>query len=124
MKLRKHDLCPIHRSRSCCGRPKPAAPAVGSFGIRRMEDPRHPRGYREYRSPAEMRRLAKLKIAEQQNRCAICGREFKRFQDVVPDHIQPKGMGGAWRDDHPDNIQAVHRHCNLRKGSMRSPRTG
>ena len=28
-------------------------------------------------------------------------------------------MGGAWRDDHPDNIQAVHRHCNLRKGSVR-----
>jgi hypothetical protein len=27
----------------------------------------------------------------------------------VPDHISPRGMGGVWRDDHPDNIQAVHR---------------
>jgi 5-methylcytosine-specific restriction endonuclease McrA len=37
----------------------------------------------------------------------------------VPDHIEPKGMGGAWRDDHPENIQAVHRRCNLQKGSRR-----
>ena len=79
MKLRKHDLCPIHRSRSCCERRNTAAVAVGSFGIRRIEDPRHPRGYREYRSPAEMRRLLKQKIAQQQRRCAICGREFKRI---------------------------------------------
>jgi hypothetical protein len=28
-------------------------------------------------------------------------------------------MGGAWRDDHPDNIQAVHWWCNGEKGSRR-----
>jgi hypothetical protein len=28
-------------------------------------------------------------------------------------------MGGAWRDDHPDNIQAVHSRCNGQKGSKR-----
>jgi hypothetical protein len=28
-------------------------------------------------------------------------------------------MGGAWRDDHPDNIQAVHWWCNDEKGSTR-----
>jgi hypothetical protein len=27
----------------------------------------------------------------------------------------PKGMGGAWRDDHPDNIQATHWWCNGEK---------
>jgi hypothetical protein len=37
----------------------------------------------------------------------------------VPDHISPKGMGGAWRDDHPDNIQAAHWWCNGEKGSRR-----
>jgi hypothetical protein len=26
-------------------------------------------------------------------------------------------MGSARRDDHPDNIQAAHRICNLEKGS-------
>jgi hypothetical protein len=28
-------------------------------------------------------------------------------------------MGGAWRDDHPENIQAVHWWCNVEKGSNR-----
>jgi hypothetical protein len=28
-------------------------------------------------------------------------------------------MGGAWRDDHPENIQAVHWWCNSGKGSVR-----
>jgi hypothetical protein len=28
-------------------------------------------------------------------------------------------MGGAWRDDHPDNIQATHRLCNSVRGSRR-----
>jgi hypothetical protein len=28
-------------------------------------------------------------------------------------------MGGAWRGDHPDNIQAVHWWCNGEKGSTR-----
>jgi hypothetical protein len=28
-------------------------------------------------------------------------------------------MGGAWRDDHPDNIQAVQWWCNGEKGSSR-----
>ncbi len=28
-------------------------------------------------------------------------------------------MGGAWRDDHPDNIQAAHRLCNQEKESKR-----
>jgi hypothetical protein len=37
----------------------------------------------------------------------------------VPDHIIPKGMGSANRDDHPDNIQSAHRRCNLEKGSKR-----
>jgi hypothetical protein len=28
-------------------------------------------------------------------------------------------MGGAWRDDHPDNVRATHWWCNGRKGSIR-----
>jgi hypothetical protein len=28
-------------------------------------------------------------------------------------------MGAARRDDHPDNVQAAHRLCNLLKGSRR-----
>jgi hypothetical protein len=119
MKLRRNELCPIHHSLLCCGRERLAKNRPPWAAIQRIEDPHHPRGYRERRSPAEMRRLLKNKIREQQGRCAICRQEFRDFADAVPDHIQPKGMGGAWRDDHPENIQAVHRGCNLRKGSKR-----
>jgi HNH endonuclease len=44
---------------------------------------------------------------------------LQHYNEIVPDHIEPKGMGGAWRDDHPENVQAVHRRCNLQKGSRR-----
>jgi hypothetical protein len=89
------------------------------FGVQRVEDPHHPRGYRELRSPAEMRKLLNRKIVEQGGKCAVCHKEFAHCADIVPDHRHPKGMGGAWRDDHPDNIQAAHWWCNSEKGSSR-----
>ena len=119
VKLRRNEYCPIHRSVSCCGREQTPYALRLQPGIRRIEDPHHPRGYRELRSPAEMRKLLNRKIAEQDRRCAICHEEFTDYNDVVPDHRNPKGMGGAWRDDHPDNIQATHSWCNEEKGSTR-----
>jgi len=83
---------------------------------RRIEDPHHPRGYRELRSPAEMRKLLNRKIVEQDKICAICHFEFTDYNDAVLDHENPKGMGGAWRDDHPSNVRAVHWWCNSEKG--------
>ena len=88
MKLRHNEYCPIHRSLFCCGRQQARKERRFQLGIQRIDDPHHPRGYRERRSPAEMRKVT-----------------------------EPKGMGGAWRDDHPENVQAVHRLCNLEKGS-------
>jgi hypothetical protein len=44
---------------------------------------------------------------------------FTNYNDIVPDHIDPRGMGGSRRDDHPENIQAVHFWCNSEKGSTR-----
>jgi hypothetical protein len=119
MRLRANEVCPIHRSLSCCGRERIAKPRLIRLGVQRVEDPHHPRGYRELRSPAEMRNLLNRKIREQAGICAICHEEFTDYNDVVPDHRNPKGMGGAWRDDHPDNIQAVHWWCNDEKGSTR-----
>jgi 5-methylcytosine-specific restriction endonuclease McrA len=66
-----------------------------------------------------MRKLLDRKIVDQKGICALCKERFSNYGDVVPDHIHPKGMGGAWRDDHPDNIQAVHFWCNSEKGSAR-----
>jgi hypothetical protein len=119
MKLRQNEYCPIHRSVRCCGREQTHCVRTVQPGIRRIEDPHHPRGYRELRSPAEMRKLLKRKVSEQKGICAICHEEFTDYNDIVPDHRDPKGMGGAWRDDHPDNIQATHWWCNGEKGSTR-----
>ena len=105
MKLRRNEFCPIHRSLSCCGRQQPQKERRLRLGIQRIEDPHHPRGYRELRSPAEMRKLLNRKIAEQNGKCAICHKKFTEYSDIVPDHKHPKGLGGAWRDDHPENIQ-------------------
>jgi hypothetical protein len=80
-------------------------PRLIRIGVQRIEDPHHPRGYRELRSPAEMRKLLNRKIVEQDRKCAICHEEFTDYNDIVPDHRDPKGIGGAWRDDHPDNIR-------------------
>ena len=118
MRLRATEVCPIHKSVSCCGRGNITKPRLIRLGVQRIEDPHHPRGYRELRSPAEMRKLLNRKITEQNGICAICFEEFTDYNDVVPDHKEPKG--GAWRDDHPDNIQAVHFWCNSKKGSGRT----
>jgi len=119
MKLRRNEYCPIHRSVRCCGREPTHYVCQLQPGVRRIDDLHHPRGYRELRSPAEMRKLLKRKVAEQNRICAICHHEFTDYNDVVPDHKDPKGMGGAWRDDHPDNVQAAHWWCNGEKGSTR-----
>ena len=119
MKLHRNEYCPIHRSLFCCGREQSRKERRFQLGVERVEDPHHPRGYRELRSPAEMRKLLNRKIVEQDGNCAICRTAFTDYNEIVPDHIEPKGMGGAWRDDHPDNIQAFHRRCNLQKGSRR-----
>jgi hypothetical protein len=118
MKLRSKEFCPIHRSLSCCGRETiQKGSRVRRLGVQRIEDPHHPRGYRELRSKAEMRKLLNRKIVEQNRQCAICEVAFTSYSDVVPDHVDPRGMGGARRDDHPENIQAVHFWCNSEKGS-------
>jgi len=119
MKLHRKQLCPIHRSRVCCGRAESSKATRSTRGVERMDDPNHPRGYRELRSPAELRKVLTQKISEQKGNCGICHLPFTDCKDIVPDHIEPKGMGAAWRDDHPDNIQAAHRLCNLLKGSRR-----
>lgn len=121
MRLRRNQLCPIHHALACCGQ-EPIAKEKRSrqMRIRRIDDLQHPRGYRGIRSNAEMRKLMDRKIAAQNGVCPLCLAEFTDYNDIVPDHISPRGMRGAWRDDHPDNIQAVHCWCNGEKGSDRT----
>ena len=84
MILRRNEFCPIHRSLFCCGREQAQRERRLRLGVQRIDDPHHPRGYRELRSPAEMRKLLNRKVAEQSGKCAICHREFTEYSDIVP----------------------------------------
>jgi hypothetical protein len=66
-----------------------------------------------------MRKLMDSKIVAQNGACPLCKVQFTNYDDIVPDHVSPRGMGARWRDYHPDNIQAVHWWCNGEKGSSR-----
>ena len=129
MKLKAKQWCPIHRRRSgCCGRAEQKASPYRSKwetvrpGVRRIRDEyaRHPDGYRYKLSKAEMEKVLVKKVAEQHGDCSICKQPLEDMNDVVPDHIDPRGMGGAWRDDRPENIGGAHSLCNQRKGSIRN----
>lgn len=79
MRLRRNEYCPIHKSISCCGREPMPKPRTIRLGVQRIEDPHHPRGYRELRPPAEMRKLLNRKIVQQDRKCAICHEEFRNI---------------------------------------------
>lgn len=122
---RSTKRCPIHKRTDCCGRtPKSVQKSkkwtqIGP-GVFRIEDSRHPRGYRVRRSPAALRDLVDKKITEQNCICSICGEPLTDRREVGADHVDLRGSGGAWRDDHEENIAAAHNTCNLEKGSRRT----
>jgi 5-methylcytosine-specific restriction endonuclease McrA len=90
-------------------------------GVRRIDDPFHPRGYREICTDEELRRRKLLKMEEPMHLCGICWLPLSDDPNHVQlDHIKSKGMGGAQRDDHLDNLQATHPGCNMRKGSKKA----
>lgn len=53
-------------------------------------------------------------LDEQGSRCAMCGREFTNDDPPTRDHIIPVVRGGGLTRE---NVQALHRSCNTRKGS-------
>ena len=52
MRLRSNEVCPVHRSTSCCGREILPKPKLVRLGVQRVEDPHHPRGPHERRLSA------------------------------------------------------------------------
>jgi hypothetical protein len=118
MKLRRNQYCPVHRSLSCCGRePVQKGTRVRRLGVQRIEDSHHPRGYRELRSKAEMRKVLDRKIVEQNRRCAICQVGFTHYSDIVPDHIDPRG----WEDRAETTIRRTFRQCTSGATVKRDP---
>lgn len=91
-----------------------------SAGVWRIDDPSHPRGYRELCSPAVLRKR-KVRLVESRinPECWLCGEVFTDYNDIELEHKKPKGMNGARRDDHWDNLALAHSRCNSEKGSRR-----
>ena len=113
MKLRKNERCPIHNGYYCCGRErKPSDKRQKSGPVQVLADGRLKC------SPAELRRRTLILLKKQNGLCGICGFPISDIRDLVPDHKRPRGMGGAFRDDSWDNLQAAHRVCNGLKGSQ------
>jgi 5-methylcytosine-specific restriction endonuclease McrA len=128
MRLRPTERCPLHPRGNCvCRRQDARLRKIGSKweqvrpGVRRIKDrfADHPDGYRYKLSRAEMRKVLLRKVEEQKGICAIGGEPFSSMEDVVADHIKPKGIGGARADDRAENIQAACGKHNLEKGSKR-----
>lgn len=127
MKLAAKAKCPIHARFDCCGREQVVIRQKGSKwetvrpGVRRILDEHadHPDGYRYRLSKSAMGKVLLKKVSEQDGKCADCGNEFEDMREVTPDHIKPRGLGGARRDDRESNIRALCGPCNTKKGSKR-----
>jgi len=126
--LSPSERCPLHKNYKCpCHRIQGRKQAKGSkwetvrLGVRRIRDQfaDHPDGYRYKLSHAEMRKVLLKKIEEQDGKCAGCGKAFETLIGISPDHIKPRGMNAARRDDRAENIQALCDACQYEKGSRR-----
>jgi 5-methylcytosine-specific restriction endonuclease McrA len=94
--------------------------ALGLNEIRRIDDPAHPRGYREWVGRKEKeRRFKELLEASGEKRCFVCHGPFTHYNGPTLEHIIPKGAGGSTHDDHRDNLALSHWRCNVEKGSRR-----
>ncbi len=88
--------------------------------VRLVSDSTREGGFREVCSAAELLSRKKLKIEEQRGLCGICWLALPQdLSRIELDHIEPRGMGGAERDDSWHNLQATHFLCNRQKGSVR-----
>jgi hypothetical protein len=120
VKLRQQDICPIHRSRFCCGREsKQSVSHVLKWKRIGPGVKQHIETGLIRRSPAAMRDLLAKKVIAQNNLCSLCGKEFTDAREITPDHTEPRGMGAARRNDAEENITAAHANCNREKGSKR-----
>jgi hypothetical protein len=129
MKLKANQFCPLHRRRNCCGRedvPRFTLRKAGKWeqvrvGVRRIKDEHSPTGYRWKLSQSEKEKVILRKLQQNGGICGICQGAIEDMSDVVPDHIEPKGMGGGFADDgeNGSNLQPAHSECNMDKGSRR-----
>lgn len=124
-KLRNNQMCPLHKKFNCCGREsaidgRPARRfSPQSADVKIIDDPHHPRGYREKCSMRELRKRKMEMLLRGDRECMHCKETLEDFREIVVGHYESKGQGGARHDDHRDNIGLSHSVCNILNGSKR-----
>jgi hypothetical protein len=82
MRLRANERCPIHGRYNCCGRQSRfCARSKGSKAAQKVDDPHHPRGYREICSRGELRRRKHVLLSKDPT-CWLCGEKFDDYSEV------------------------------------------
>jgi hypothetical protein len=117
-KLRKNELCPLHRSKHCCGRGQitieskrqSRAYTMIAPGVRKFPDGREV-------CSASALKLRKDQLARTGQACIFCGDGFADYRDVDLCHIESKGMNGWRRDDSLKNLVLGHHISNMDCGS-------
>lgn len=118
LRLRKNELCPLHRSRFCCGRGtrieskrKSRDWELIAPGVRRYKDGR------EACTDAELRRR-KHHLLKTAPVCYGCKERFLDYRDAELAHIVSKGMNSWKRDDSMSNLVLLcvvtNRDCGSR----------
>jgi hypothetical protein len=119
MKLRRNQYCPIHRSLSCCGgEPVSKGRRARRLGVQRVEDTHHPRGYRELRSKAEMRKLLDRKLSSRTDNAPFARWRLPTMVTSFPTTSIPE----EWEDRAETTIRRTFRQCTGGVMARRDPR--
>src|ERR1041384_7280266 len=116
-KLKPGKLCPLHRSKVCCGR-GPIVRPVKELKYRVMRDGTkvYPGG-REVCTKAGTRRR-KDTLISQDPTCGFCQEKFNEYDEIELCHRRSKKIGGSEHDDRWENIFLGHKTANRKQGSM------
>jgi hypothetical protein len=87
-------------------------------GVYRYPDGREVCDLNSKKGRDEYIRRKRVAWENQKRICPLCMKSLN-WSDSTVDHKEPRGMGGARRDDRQEKIQAVHAVCNCEKGSRR-----
>lgn len=119
MKLKANERCPIHRSKTCCGRQDRLARSAIKKPLWNYIGPGvklYPDGHIE-RSQSALKRV-KDDLLRRGYKCAACGQAFDDYEQVELAHVRSKGFSGSRRNDATENLVLMHRGSNRAQGSL------
>lgn len=117
-RLKLGERCPLHHSKTCCGRGE-LVPIKDKREITRKQIGRGtyqlPDG-RIYRNQVALKQV-KDDFLRAGRSCAACDEPFLDYSDVELAHVGSKGLNGHKRDDAIENLVLMHKAENREQGS-------